>query len=42
MIMDVSSLNIKKITKCLTLNHIFVSHMQAMRESNSGKYKWTN
>ena len=32
MIMDVSSLNIKKITKRLTLNHIFVSHMQAMRK----------
>ncbi len=32
MIMDVSSHNTKKITKCLTLNHIFVSHTQAMRK----------
>ena len=30
--MDMSSRNMKKLIKRSTLNHIFVSHMQAMRK----------
>ena len=30
--MEKNLVNMKKLTNCLTQNHIFVSHMQAMRK----------